>query len=240
MIQNNKVLHGNTYCMGEWCNEKTDLISELPKEPFKTLKTCDEITYALKAGKVLSVNLSIACTPDYISYYHGIEGVMQILEGVFPADDEVLLDDLAHSKVMLTFGTNPVRGFSIPLLTVKLDFFPDSELCSLERIEEHLMSVTPTICGYMCETETIHLSSIEEIRGFVYLRMTSEIAFRFSREFRELLTKTDMLRWDWFVQSAPTVFYGENLIDFSESRVGQAMILTDQSFGDIFSNWGKI
>lgn len=240
MIKELNTFRGDPFCKGEWCNPKTDLLGELPKDPFKSLKTCDELTNSLKVGQVLSVNLSIACSPDYISYYRSVEGIIQILEGVFPSEDEVLLDDLAHSKVMMTFGTNPVRGFSIPLLTIKLDFFPDSEMCSLERIEEHLSIVTPSICGYLCETETKNFSSIEEIRGFIYQRMTSEVSYKYTREFREMLSKTDLLRWDWFVQSTPTVFYGENLMDFRESKAGQSMEITDCQFSDIFSNWGKI
>ena len=190
------------FCKGEWCHPKENLLSELPKDPFRTIKICDDLTHSIKPGRVLSVNLSIACSPDYISYYRSVEGVLQILDGVFEPDDETLLDDLAHTKVMLTFATNPVRGFSIPLLTIRLDFFSDSDLCSLEAIENHLLTVTPTICGYLAETEIKHLSSIEEIRCFIYQRMTLEVSYHYSREFREMLTKTDMLRWDWFISSS--------------------------------------
>jgi len=70
--------------------------------------------------------------------------------------------------------------------------------------------------------------------------MTSEVAYQYSREFREMLTKTDMLRWDWFISSSPTIFYGENLISFRNHRVGHAMNVTDQHFEEIFSNWGAI
>gem|GEM_PF-5082927 len=231
---------GDPFCKGEWCHPKENLLSELPKDPFRTIKICDDLTHSIKPGRVLSVNLSIACSPDYISYYRSVEGVLQILDGVFEPDDETLLDDLAHTKVMLTFATNPVRGFSIPLLTIRLDFFPDSDLCSLEAIENHLLTVTPTICGYLAETEMKHLSSIEEIRCFIYQRMTSEVSYQYSREFREMLTKTDMLRWDWFISSSPTIFYGENLINFRNHRVGHAMNVTDQHFEEIFSNWGAI
>jgi len=49
-----------------------------------------------------------------------------------------------------------------------------------------------------------------------------------------------MLRWDWFISSSPTIFYGENLINFRIHRVGHAMNVTDQHFEEIFSNWGAI
>ncbi len=42
------------------------------------------------------------------------------------------------------------------------------------------------------------------------------------------------------VHSSPTFFYGEGVIDFRKSRLGQAMILTDPFFGDNFSNSGRI
>lgn len=240
MIQNETTCLGYDTCVGEWCSPRMDLLSDLPRDPFRTVKTCHELSHALQPGRVLSVNLAISCSPDYISYYHSVEGIFQIFDGVFPLENEDLRRELSESRVMITFGTSDIKGFSIPLLTLKLDFFPTSEQCSLERIDEHFNDVTPRICGYLADTEVKHLYSIEEIRAYVYRRMTSEVAFRNTSEFRALLSKTDFLRWEWFIQSAPTVVQSDCLMNFRESCAGQAMDVADQQFFDLLNNWGRL
>ncbi len=57
------------FCIGEWCYLNKYLLSELPKYPFRAIKTRDELTHRFQPGGVLSVNLLIACSPDCISYY---------------------------------------------------------------------------------------------------------------------------------------------------------------------------
>ena len=239
-LQNNH-LDPNRYCVGQWCNPLLNLLGEIPHDPFKSISSCEELTHSLKPGKVLSVNLSISCSPDYLSYYRSVEGVVQILEGMFPSEYIQLWEYLSHSKVMMSFGTNPVPGFSIPLLTIRLDIFPSSELCPIEVIEEHLVNTSPFICGYLCETEVKSLRSRDEIRGFIFHRMRSEVGFRNTREFKELLTKTDLIRWSFFIEgTSPTVFYGDVLLDFRNSKVGRSLVSTDKLFETTFSNWGSI
>ena len=228
-------------CTGQWCSTLEGLLEVIPQDPFKDIATCDRVAEALPLGEVLSVNLSVSCAPDYITYYHGVEGLVQILEGVFPSDQVQLMELLSHSKVMMTLATNPVKGFTIPLLTLRIDVFPESAACPLMDIESYLSAVSPRICGYLCETDFKFIGDKDELRGFVFQRMRSDVGYRNTREFRELLYKSDLIRWNFLIEGGgPTVFKGSDLFNFRSCRVGESLLETDKLFETTFSNWGSI
>jgi len=228
-------------CIGQWCSTLEGLLEVIPQDPFKDIATCDRVAEALPLGEVLSVNLSVSCASDYITYYHGVEGLVQILEGVFPSDQVQLMELLSHSKVMMTLATNPVKGFTIPLLTLRIDVFPESGECPLMDIESYLSAVSPRICGYLCETDFKFIGDKDELRGFVFQRMRSDVGYRNTREFRELLYKSDLIRWNFLIEGGgPTVFKGSDLFNFRSCRVGESLLETDKLFETTFSNWGSI
>ena len=220
------------FCVGEWCTSDR-LNPDRSKDPLQSIRIIEDLVRNIPQGPILSVDMSIACSPDYISYYTGIEGMIQILEGVFQPTDEASIMAFEKSNVMFSLSTNYVPGFLIPLLTIRLDFIPeDGDKTILQEIEYLISENSPRICGYLSEVRVVEIKSQQDANLFITKRMTTRENFRFSKDTLSLLGRSEIFRWIQYIDTLPTMFNGNELLDFRWSRMGMSMKNVDLVLSD--------
>ena len=132
--------------------------------------------------------------------------------------------------------------FSDPLLTIRLDFIPeDGDKTILQEIEYLISENSPRICGYLSEVRVVEIKSQQDANLFITKRMTTRENFRFSKDTLSLLGRSEIFRWIQYIDTLPTMFNGNELLDFRWSRMGMSMKNVDLVLSDFLRdslhNW---
>ena len=227
------------YCVGTWCEEPMDFFADVPPHPIDAYHRVESILPEVPLGKVLSVHLSISSAPEYILNYQGILGIFDVFDGIFSPEAVGELTFLKQMKVLFAFTTRDVQGYSIPLLTIRLDFFSEDE-ASLFAVKSHLGRISHSVCGVPVQTELKNFPDARELRAFLFHRMGRTDGYSTTRSVRNLLTKTDVLQWVYLIESGPILFEGCSLPFFRESCAGNALEQASIHLRGMFSTWGEI
>ena len=224
------------FCVGELCNSDPESI-ELAREPFRTMRQCEDLTKALYTGDYLSIEIYFSCSPEFIAHYSSMENILRSVNSMFPMDDLILRDDIENSRVLMSFELSHISGFSIPLLTLKLDVFSRVDVYSLVDIADTLHEQSLSRCGTSVKTQFRSIHSLEELRSYVYHRMTRFDEYDNSKEVSALLQTKDRMRLNWFLATPPVAFDATCLIDLEKNQLGVSMMEMDEILNSVFLRW---
>ena len=78
----------------------------------------------------------------------------------------------------------------------------------------------------------MEIKSQQDANLFITKRMTTRENFRFSKDTLSLLGRSEIFRWIQYIDTLPTMFNGNELLDFRWSRMGMSMKNVDLVLSD--------